>query len=812
MTMTGSIELRRALRVWRRRPSAALTAVLTLGLTLGAVVAVFGIARRLVFEPLPYHEPERLVALYTRFPSLGFDRFWLSGPEAVELGAWARSYDAVAIWTTDSVDVLGERPVRARLAAVNADSWRVWGVDARLGRTFGAAEDVPGAAPVAVLAHGFWRRALAADPGAVGRTVRVDGQAVTVVGVMPPGFDLLRQGVDLWVPLGLDAADPGPRPGHFLNAAARLAPGVGAASADAELTALMVRWQSELGEQHAPHPDHHPLFLVPLHEDLVADLRPHLATLATAALLLFGIAGVNLLGLRLAEAEARRHEAASRLALGAGLRGILVPFLVEGVCVAIPGAVLALLVALAMAPVAGSAFPHSGVAEGPRLAEAGLAFGLALLLAAAALTPWPWLIGSRRRLMPRPGSRVTADRRAGRLFRLAIGLQVALATALVASAAAAFGWLGDLSPDDPGYAVDGLLTVELALPEAAYLEDHQVEAFYAQLLDRLRSLPGVTAAAAAGSLPPERVRTGNNALFETLQLAEEAPPASIAYTDLVTADWLRTLDIPVLRGRGFTAADERAARPVTLISRSTARAFWGDRDPLGDRFREGLPGDEDPTWFTIVGIVEDLAPPPGHDPGLEAYFLAPSTSTIFGEPLRNRFVVVRTQGDPASLAPAVRREVARLDPALAVAAVRGMDEVIAEALGRPRLVAGLSGACAALALSLAGLGLHAGLRQGLAARRHEMAVRWSFGASRPRLARALLLAPLAWAAGGLATGILLGAAAHRLLAALATELPAARPWALLVAALVVAAATTSAAATALPGLRRLDAGSTLRVD
>lgn len=811
--MTGALlELRRAGRLWMRRPLTALTSVLTLGLTIGAVAAVVALTRRLVLDPLPYREPERLVAVYSRFPSLGFDRFWLSGPEVVELGDWSRSYSGVAAWVLDSVDVLGERPVRARLAAVNAASWGVWGVDARLGRTFTAAEDVPGAAPVAVLAHDFWQRAFAADPAIVGRGVRMDGQTVTVVGVMPRGFDLLREGVDLWVPLGLDPADPGPRPGHYLNVAARLAPGASAESANAELSDLMARWQRELGEQHAPHPDKHALFVTSLHDDLVAELRPSLAVLATAALLLLAIGAVNLLGLRLADLAARRRETAARLALGARGRQLLTPFLAEAAWVAVPAAAVALLVVSATAPIAASAFPHTGADQGPRAVEGALAAGLALLLALGTLAPWPWLFAPRWRLAGSPGARAGHDLAATRTFRAALALQVALATALVAGAGAAVQRLADITPDEPGYHPERLLTLELALPEAVYPEAHQVEGFYARLLERLRAVPGVVSAAAGSSLPPERVRTGNNALFETLELAPDAPPASIAYTDLVSPEWHDTLGIALVRGEGFRPEDAAAARPVAIISRSTAEAFWRGRDPLGDRFREGLPNDPEPTWFTIVGIVEGLAPPPGDDPGLEAYFLAGSSPQIFGTPLRDRFVVVRSEGDPAALASAVRSEIARLDPALAVAAMRSMDEVIGESLRRPRLVAAVTACCAGLALALALLGLHAALRQSLALRRQEMAMRAALGATRTRLARALLGAPLRWCAAGLAAGVLLGLGAHRASTLVATDLSAAPLWTLAVGVGLVAAAIASAAAASLPALHRLEAGRDLRAD
>jgi putative ABC transport system permease protein len=811
--MTGAIlELRSAARLWARRPFTALTSALTLGLTIGAVVAVSALSRRLILEPLPYRDPERLVAVYSRFPSLDFDRFWLSGPEVVELAEWSTSYAGVAAWVLDSVDVLGESPVRARLAATNAASWSVWGVDAQLGRTFTATEDMPGAAPVTVLAHDFWQRAFAADPAIVGRGIRMDGRTVTIVGVMPRGFDLLREGVDLWVPLALDPTDPGPRPAHFLTVAARLAPDANVASANTELSDLMARWQRVLGDQHAPHPDKHAVFVTPLHRDLVAELLPSLGVLATASLLLLAIGTVNLLGLRLADLAVRRRDTAARLALGARRRGLATPFLAEALWIALPACLVALVVAWAAAPVAAAAFPVPEIDQKPQLVEGALAAGLALLLAVGALTPWPWLLTPRGQLTGSPAARVGNDLRASRTFRAALALQVALATALVAGAGVAVQRLADVTPDEPGYRPERLLTLELALPEAGYPEAHQVEAFYARLLERLRALPGVVSAATGSALPPERVRTGNNALFETLDLPPDAPPASIAYTDLVSPEWLDTFGIQLVRGEGFRPEDAAAARPVAIISRSTAAAFWRDRDPLGDRFREGLPNDPEPTWFTIVGIVEGLAPPPGDDPGLEAYFLAGSSPQIFGTPLRDRFVVVRSEGDPAALAPAVRGEIARLDPALAVAAMRSMDEVIGESLRRPRLVAAVTACCAGLALALALLGLHAALRQSLALRRQEMAVRAALGATRTRLARALLGAPLAWCAAGLAAGVLLGLTAHRASTVVATDLPAVPLWTLAVGVGLVAAAIASAAAASLPGLRNVEAASELRKD
>jgi predicted permease len=811
-------DARYAVRQLRKHPAFAAVVVVTLALGIGANAAIFSVVDAVLLEPLRYRQPERLVDVYSAFPNLGFERFWISAPEYLEMRRWAASFEELGAYAIRTANVAGgDEPQRAVIGFASASLFRALGVPAARGRTFSEAEDRDGADDVAVLSDGLWRRAFGADPAILGRTVEINGVRRAVVGVMPPGFDVDDAGVEIWAPLALDPADPGGRGSHFLELIGRLAPGVSEAAARQALQALVGRWEEELPDQHHPNLEGHPLGLAPLQEEIVGEARPAMLLLLGAVGLVLLIACVNVANLLLARAESRRREIAVRSALGAGRGRLARQFLTESVILSLAGGVLGLGLALAGVRALLAAFPGAV----PRAAEVGidlrvLAFTLAVSIATGILFGLAPAFHARGRGASAlaEGGRTTAGR--GRqLFRaLLVGSEVALATVLVLAAGLLLRSFQTLLAVDAGFEPRGVLAMQVSLPEATYPEPQAVVAFYERLIERAAALPGVESAAAMTGLPPSRQVNANDTELEGVPEVEGGPPHNVDFYQVVTPGYFETLRIPIRSGRAFTEDDVGGA-PVVVVNETMAATFWPGEDPVGRRLRRGWFGDEEP-WFTIVGVAADVRQGGLDQPaGTELYFLHPQALAIpaaaAGTP-RTLYVVARTGGDPLALAAPIRAEIHRLDPALPVAAVKPLEEVVRGSLMRQRLLAGLVGLFGLVALVLAAVGTYGVLSYGVEQRRHEIGVRLALGAGRRGILGLVVGRGMRPVIAGLAAGALLALAAGRLVAGLLYGIEPTDP--LTFAAVAGVLALVSLAACLLPGRRatRVDPLVALRLD
>ena len=751
---------------WRqllRNRSFAAAAILTLAVGIGANSAVFSVVNGVLLEPLPYDAPEELVTVHTAFPTQGFDEFWMSPPEYQELREWNESFEELGAYRTGSASIeTSDRPLRVASAVATATFFTTLGVSAQLGRTFLEEEDRLGAEPVLLISDGLWERGFGGDPGVLGSTVRVNGQAATVVGVLPASFDIDDASVEVWTPLnpqtGVDPADHVNRRGnHFMNVVARLRDGVSPERAGQDLARLEQRWEEEYGGTHTIDDELHPIFIADLRSELLGDVRPTLLLLMGAVSFVLLIACANVANLLLARSEGRSAEIAVRVAMGAGRGRLTRQLLTEGLALAVTGAALGLLLAHWGTRLLLGVNPDAV----PRLAEIGLdarvaAFTALVAVATGVLFGLAPLLGTTLArvgaTLKEGGTRSTRGSAGARARKLLVVGEVALAVVLLVGSGLMLRSVAELQEVDLGFDTENVLTMTLSLPAADYPEPQDVGAFYAELLDRVRALPGVVAASATSGLPPSQQLVANDTRFEGVAMTTDGPAHNVDYYTGIEEGYLETLGIQLVEGRGFQPADALAETPVLLVNERLARTFYGDESPLGRRIGPGGAGG---LMFNVIGVVEDVRQAGVREPAsTELFFYNPQVAQAGANVFRALSLVIRTDRSPLALAPAVERIVGELDPALPVAQIRTLEQHVARAMAEPRFLALLLGVFAGIALLLAAVGTYGLMAHSVAERNREIGIRMAMGAE-PSAVRMLVLRQGAALAGvGLAVGVL----------------------------------------------------------
>ncbi|MGD2115812.1 MAG: ABC transporter permease, partial [Acidobacteriota bacterium] len=713
-------------------------------------------------------EPDRLVMVWGQM--LADDRTELpaSGAELRDYREMAESLDGVAAIVNRYVNLTGEgQPERLVAARVSAGLFPMLGAEAAHGRTFLPEEDRRGDHRVAVLSDGLWRRRFGADPGIVGDKILLSDEPFTVVGVMPPDFELQFEAFEheLWIPVAIDWDNLPPRDFRGLRVLGRLAPGVGLEQARAEMDTIAARFQQDWPEIYPPDSGWG-LRLVPLQEQIVGDVRPALAVLMGLVGLVLLIACTNVANLLLARAADRSKEVSIRAAVGAGRGDLLRQLLAESVLLAATGAVLGLLLAAASLRVLRAVDP----ADLPRVGEVGIDGGVLLFTLGVALLTGllfglvPALRASRPDLQKtlKEGGKTDAGAGGGRLRSALVVAEVALALVVLVGAGLMVRSFLGLSRVDPGFDPDHLLTAQLYLSPTRYPEGHQKVAYGERLLERLRSLPGVRHAGAVSGLPMSEVQL----IVETevegdVRNAQAARPAFDWRP--VSPGYFRALGISLVEGRAFDERDHAEAQPVAVVGEDLARRFWPGENPVGKRLKLLAGQPRGPEWRTVVGVVghiRALSLEGGEAVGQVYTPMAQSPLPFFS-------VAVRTEGgDPLSLAPEVRQAVWSVDGDQPVENVRTMEQILAEAAAGKRGYALLLSVFAGVALVLAVVGVYGVMAYSVARRTQEIGLRMSLGAGRPDVLGLVVRQGTLLAAAGLVVGGVIALGSGRFLAGL----------------------------------------------
>lgn len=749
-------ELRYAARMLAKSPGFSCVAMVTLALAIGANTAIFSAINALLLNPYPFPRSERMVLLDARHASgknrnTGY-RDFLDWQEQNTV------FENVAIvpWTgTYTLTGLGE-PKPLIGGATTSGFLRVLGVQPARGRFFSAEEDKPGAPGVVLLSYPAWQKYFGATPDVLGRTVALDGEPFTVIGIMPRHF--LYPGIqtcDFFTALRESPSNG--RFQHQYAVVARMKPGVTLAQAQTNMTMIASRLAQEYPETNTGWG----VTVLPIRQALVADARTPSLILFTLVTLVLLLACVNLAGLFLARASGRAKEIAIRVSLGAGRPRIIRQLLTESTLLSVAGGAAGLLVATWLMEVLRRAAPEDFALDSAlRLDSTVLAFTLVISLATGIVFGLaPAWYGSKADLNPAlkgEASSWTGLRSRGRFQSSLVTSQVALSVVLLVGAGLLVRDLVVVLHMKTGLRTEHVLTFGLNPPSAKYSSVQRRVALYQDVIGRLDRVPGVEGAAAVGTLPMTGGETGGRFEIEGRPKPADWVDTMVQY-NAVTPGYFRTMGIPLLRGRDFDERDTDTSMPVAIINDTLARQFFPEDDPIGQRFRD----DYDGHWRTIVGIagsVKNKQPAKPPIPGLYAPHAQKAWSWLT--------VVARTQNDPVKLAATARGIVRAADADLLISRMRTMDEVVADSMAEPELLASFVGGFAGFALLLAAIGIYGLMAYSVSQRIHEMGIRMALGAERSDILSLVLRRGAVLAGSGIALGIPIALAASRMMGAL----------------------------------------------
>ena len=792
-----------ALRGLIKSPGFAAASLVTLALGIGATSAISSVVKAVLITPLPYASPERTVQIFTRWTA--FEKTWIADQEVVDFRNMAKTMTAIAAWTSAQQNLTGDgEPVRIGVGLVNANLFDVLGVGPSIGRVITPEEDVQNGPQVAVLSHPLWQSRYGGDPSVIGKRLMINDVPVEVIGVMPEGFRLptdfneeAAEPTQLWRPMQWDMTQLSRNHGYY--AVATLAPGQTAASATDELRAMCQR----LTEQGAyPAQMQFSAFAVPIEEEIRGGIKPAMWLLMGAVGFLLLIACANVANLLLVRGDARLREMAVRTAIGAAPDRLVRQLLTESVVLAVLGAALGLLLAFFGLRILMAVDPTSLPPLAPvRLDWTVVAFTLVLgVVTTIVFGLAPALRTLRINLVEslREGGQQTLGGHRQRLRNLLVVAEVSLAVVLVIGAGLMVRSLSALGRIDLGFEPERVLTMRVSVPATRYDTPEKVVDFYRQLNERVRAVAGVQSAGFVRVLPLATT-IGDYGL--DIDGFVESPGANAKGDWQIATDGaFEAMGMRLMRGRWFASSDTRQAQAVAVINETMARTYWKNPDDaIGGQIRVG--GGMTRPWVTVVGMVADERHNGVTGVVKEKFYVPHSQWHIAtsGSVIRGGFLVIRTTGDPMQVAGPVRNEIRSMDATLPVANLRPMSEVVATALATPRLTGFLMGTFAAIALTLAAVGIYGVLSYLVARRTHEIGIRLAVGADRTQVLGLILKQGMTLAGSGIIVGVIAAFLLTQLMQSLLYEVRPSDPWTFVTVSLALVG--VALLASALPAFR-----------
>src|SRR5215472_4988343 len=738
-------EIHFALRMIQRAPVFAATVILTVTLAIVANTTIFSVVNSVLLKPLPFNDPQTLVQVAEKNDKLKLPVFGSSVLNFVSWREQSHSFDALAGIGYTSYTLTGSgEPEQFSGNTISPALIRVLGIPPLAGRGFSGDEEKPGGPAVAMIGEGLWKRRFGADLAIVGRTIVLNGAPTTVVGIAPRGLNLISGG-DIYTPLIVDPSKE-IRLSHTIQTFGRLKKGVSLQQAEAEMDTV----SRSMGQQY-PEIRDWGIHLISMFDTVIGpELKTRVLLLLWAVLLVLLVACANIANLLLARSAARQTEMGIRTAIGASRGQLVRQLLLESLLLSIVGGIFGLAGTALVIHVINKALTQ-GVLPIPRVTlDANVlwfALGLTILtgLVFGIVPAWRTAKADINSVL-KQGGRGSSGRVSHRLRNSLAAIELALATVLLIGAGLFLRSLVNLERVRVGFDPQALLTFQLAPPSAKYPLDGKAQQFYRALLDSLHVTPGVRAAAVSSGIP---FGAGNYSTHPMLTTEPSVlPPETKVPVDWrsVSPGYFNALRIPLLRGRDFTDADGPApSKPVMIVSQSTARKFWGDADPIGHTLRRSAKPE---IAFSIVGVVGDVRDQALNQESPTLYY--PMGFRVW--PLMD--VVVRTDGQPEALLPTVRQKIHDLDPELALANVKTMQDWLSTSAAQPRLNTLLLSTFAFLALLIASIGIYGVLAYSVSQRTQEIGVRMALGATRRGVLRMTLLEGAKVAAIGMGCGVI----------------------------------------------------------